>query len=74
MERLETPPESRSLEISDLSSETGSHYPWRVGMIYTENDTEEYKDVDEKKEFMDCIQVAPDDVSIFPRGYGDVGQ
>ena len=43
-------------------------------MIYTENDTEEYKDVDEKKEFMDCIQVAPDDVSIFPRGYGDVGQ
>ena len=57
--RLETPPESRSLEIFDLttprSSGEASVPPWRVGMIQFEL-MDEFKDMQEElkeeEEFM----------------------
>ena len=68
MVRLETPPESRSLEIFDLTTPRKSGEsptpPWRVGMIQFELVEDEFKDMQEElkedEEFMDCIEPVVD--------------
>lgn len=61
MVRLEMPPESRSLEIFDLTTPRGSDeeacYPWRVGVILFEEDRETYIQ-DEYDEFTDGVEPA----------------
>ena len=70
MVRLETPPESRSLEIFDLTTPRGSEEaavpPWRVGMIRFELVEDEFKEAQEEwkdeEKFMDCISVVAMDL------------
>ena len=75
MVRLETPPESRSLEIFDLTIPRGSEEtsvpPWRVGMIRFELVEDEFKDAQEEwkdeEKFMDCIEpvvLVPNGISV----------
>ena len=63
MVTLETPPESRTLEVFDLTtprdSEDDGSYPWRVGMVLVEEETEDYVETEDDEEvFMDCIEPA----------------
>ena len=82
MVRLETPPESRSLEIFNLTTprESGEAPvpPWRVGMMQFELMEDEFKDMREElkedEEFMECIEpvvLVPD--GIFCCGHGPSG-
>ena len=75
MVRLETPPESRSLEIFDLKTPRGSDEvstpPWRVGTIRFELTEKEFEDAKEGwsgvEEFMDCIEpvvLVPDGIAV----------
>ena len=75
MVRLETPPESRSLEIFDLTTPRGSDEtampPWRVGVIRVElieNDTRDATEVwSGDEEFLDCIEpvvLVPDGIAV----------
>ena len=53
MVRVATPPDTRSLEIFDLtgSGSEDNEFPWRVGMIETMCDENEMGE-----EFFDCIE------------------
>ena len=72
MVRLETPPESRTLEVFDLTtprdSDDDGSYPWRVGMVLAEEEAEDYMETEGGEEvFMDCIEPAvlvPDGTAI----------
>ena len=61
--RLQTPPDSHSLEIFDLTgSGSGSEdvvHPWRVGMVRTAYESEDELESC-KSEFEDCIEPVVD--------------
>ena len=73
MVRLQTSPDSHSLEIFDLTgSGSGSEdhaYPWRVGMVEVENDSDVEMESCES-EFEDCIEPVvdmPEGISVVAR-------
>ena len=71
MVRLQTPPDSHSLEIFDLTgggSGSEDHaYPWRVGMVEVEDDSDVEMESCES-EFEDCVEPVVDT----PEGIGIV--
>ena len=56
MVRLETPPDTPSMEVFDLTTprDDRSGYPWRVGMIWCDHQVDGYEVTDD--EYMDCYE------------------
>ena len=56
MVRLETPPDTPSMEVFDLTTprDDRSGYPWRVGMIWCDHQVDGYEVTDD--EYVDCYE------------------